>query len=222
MIPKIYVALTFDDGYIYHYAVAQLLNRLGIKATFFIITHLKKFEGKTLLTLRPELIGEIVKYGHEIGSHTKTHPNLTTIPLYKVEEEARESKRLLEDLTGKEIINFAYPYGAYNTNTIRVISRYYEYARGGGVNSLEDSFNVNPKSRYIIGAFVRQRKYIRKLLQLPIKLIQHEYRECIRIVIVMHMEGMFEILALITYLKLLPANVRFITMTELAETLRSE
>jgi len=215
MTSKLCVALTFDDGLIEHYSVAQLLNRLGIRATFFVVTHIKNHEGRTLLTSRPELMERISKKGHEIGSHTKTHPNLTTIPLYEVEEEARESKQLLENLIGTEIRGFAYPYGAYNANVVKIISKYYKYARGGGVNPLEDPFNVKFENLYTLGAFARQRRYIRKLLKLPVKLIKRDYISCIRIALVLHAESLPEILMLITYLKSLPAHTCFMSMSEL-------
>jgi len=221
MIPVFCVALTFDDGYIEHYRVARLLNRLGIKATFFIITHLTRFEGKRLLTSRPKLIEEINQMGHQIGSHTKTHPNLTSIPLHKVEEEARESKQLLEDLTGNEVRGFAYPYGAYNTNIVNIIGKHYEYARGSGANPSESPFNAETKNRYILGVFAKGAKDIRRILQLPTKLIEHGPSTCIRIAIMMHKESLSEILALITYLRLLPGETRFLTMSELLELSRN-
>ena len=196
-----------------------MLSRLGIKATFFIITHLKKFEGKTLLTSKPELIKEISKSGHEIGSHSKTHANLVMMPLHKVEEEARESKQLLENLVGDEIRGFAYPYGAYNTHVIKIISKHYKYARGAGINPLEDPFNVNVKNKYTLGAFTKRRKHIRKILRLPIKLVGRHYDEYLGIVIVMHRESLLEILTLVKYLRFLSSNVYFVTMSELIELL---
>lgn len=217
MIPKFFVALAFDDGYVEHYPVALLLSRLGIRATFFIITHLSKFEGRTLLTSRPEFIEEISKMGHEIDSHAKTHPNLTTVPLHRVEEEARESRQMLEDLIGKEVKGFAYPYGAYNASIIRIISKYYKFARGAGMHYFEHPFKTKPEKRYTLETFTRQRKAIRSFLRLPIKPIIHEYEKCSGIIITLHQESLCKILALIACLKLFPGGTIFTTLNEFLE-----
>jgi len=219
--PRVYVALTFDDGYIEQYRVAHFLSRLGMKATFFIISHLKEFEGCHLLNLKTELIRKINRMGHEIGSHTKNHPTLTAIPLSRVKEEVRDSKQWLEDLTGNEVKGFAYPYGAYNAGIVKIVSEYYQYGRGGGTNLLEDPFNVKLRNLYTLGGFARQRRHVRGLLQLPIKFIKHKCTTHMGIIILLHRENLFEILRLITYLKFLPRNTCFVTMSEFVESLRN-
>jgi peptidoglycan/xylan/chitin deacetylase (PgdA/CDA1 family) len=62
-------AISFDDGNLEDVEGAILLSKLGVKATFYIITHLKSWEGKILLTEKPELLAEVAELGHEIGSH---------------------------------------------------------------------------------------------------------------------------------------------------------
>lgn len=50
----------------------------------------------------------------EIGSHTLTHPILTTISLKKAQHEILDSKRRIEKKIGKPVHLFAYPNGNYN------------------------------------------------------------------------------------------------------------
>ena len=59
----------------------------------------------------------------EIGAHTLTHPSL---PALGPEERCREidgSRRRLEELTGRPLNAFAYPYGDYDSATVRLVKR---------------------------------------------------------------------------------------------------
>lgn len=56
-----------------------------------------------------------------IGSHTVTHPMLKYMPREERLNEIRDSKNMLEEITGRPIVCFAYPYGgndAYDEETI--------------------------------------------------------------------------------------------------------
>jgi len=214
---KLNVALTFDDGYLEQYGVAHLLSRLQIRATFFIVTHLGRFEGKTLLASRPKIINEISKMGHEIGSHTKTHPRLTGIPLERVEGEVEESKNFLDSVTGSEIAGFAYPYGNYNSQIISIVRKHYRYARGAGIGQTEHMFNSRLTNRYALRAIGKQRKTIGRLLRLPVDLARPSKDPFIGLGLIVHRESLLEVMGLISYLRLLPFQVSFVTMKELAE-----
>jgi peptidoglycan/xylan/chitin deacetylase (PgdA/CDA1 family) len=52
--------------------------------------------------------------GHEIGSHSLTHPWLTRLPVPAAREEIAASRKQLEDLFGVPIAHFCYPYGDWN------------------------------------------------------------------------------------------------------------
>lgn len=57
----------------------------------------------------PNLIKEISDRGHEIASHSLTHPDLALLPHDQFYHEAYTSKVMLEDLIGKEIKGFRAP-----------------------------------------------------------------------------------------------------------------
>jgi glucose/arabinose dehydrogenase/peptidoglycan/xylan/chitin deacetylase (PgdA/CDA1 family) len=69
--------------------------------------------------LSPSQIQEIKAQGHEIGSHTKTHPYLTTLNSIDLIDEVSGSKSDLTNIMGLSGINtFVYPYGDYDS-TVR-------------------------------------------------------------------------------------------------------
>lgn len=204
------IAITFDDGYLEHAKLARLLAKLKIRATFYIITHLKRFEGKSLLTQKEELIAEIASLGHEIGSHTCTHRMLTKLDTMTLEIELRDSKKFLENLTGQEVIGLAYPYGVYNIKIIDTVRKYYYYARAADIMPWDDPLNVNTRDRYqIASASIRT---IHRVLE---SLIDPSKRYDIRPSIFIHEAKLFKLIPLITVFKAL--HLKFITMKELIE-----
>jgi glycosyltransferase involved in cell wall biosynthesis/peptidoglycan/xylan/chitin deacetylase (PgdA/CDA1 family) len=110
---------TFDDGDVSNYEKAlPVLERLGIKATFFITAGLLgKYidgpQGKRKM-MNAEQVKNLARKGHEIGAHTMTHPRLADLCVEKAEEEIFQSKACLEDLIGAPVVSFAYPYGNFN------------------------------------------------------------------------------------------------------------
>jgi len=202
---RVYVALTFDDGYLSHYHIAKILHDEGIAGTFFIITHLQYFENKPLLTLRPEIIQVISDMGHEIGSHTCFHPNLTKLSCQHIEYELKASKSFLEGFIGKKVHGFAYPGGFYDRNVLFYVTKYYRYARLAGKRFEAKTWNAQLKSRYLIEGIG-----YKELLKLPIKYIIYRY---IRPAIVFHDEPPYIIKAVIRYLRFYGA--KFTTLGEL-------
>lgn len=87
------VALTFDDGYGSFYAkAAPLLRRYGFRATVFIITdQVGKGDHVTWKQLE-----ELVAEGFEVGSHTRSHPDLTRVSRKRLSQEIAGSKELIE------------------------------------------------------------------------------------------------------------------------------
>jgi len=122
-------AITFDDGYLEHFRTATLLRRLGVRATFFLITGLERWHGKPLLAPRPSLIRKMHDMGHEIASHTSTHSNLLLADEETIEQELYQSKMCLERVVGSRVVGFAYPWGGHNDIVKNAVRKYYSYAR---------------------------------------------------------------------------------------------
>jgi peptidoglycan/xylan/chitin deacetylase (PgdA/CDA1 family) len=57
----------------------------------------------------------------EIGSHTMTHPVLSTLPASLQKREIQQSKAVLEDILGQRVAGFAYPHGASTPETLALV-----------------------------------------------------------------------------------------------------
>ena len=99
-------------------------------------------EREGVVDLAPRVDSEMSNMGHEIGSHTFSHPNLVNITEAQLEEEFRKSKSYLQDLLCHEIRGIAYPFGKYDERVKSVAARYYEWAR------CDHCARVSKKDRY--------------------------------------------------------------------------
>lgn len=57
----------------------------------------------------------------EIGAHTMSHPFLPALSHSEQQAEIVGSKQVLEQLTGKPVTGFAYPFGAYSERTVELV-----------------------------------------------------------------------------------------------------
>lgn len=119
--------LTFDDGYLDHYErTLPVLERVGVRATFFVVPTLLGGRIRTSSGEEPLMTAEhaleLVRLGHELGSHTLTHASLTELSLGRAATEIVDSKRTLEDLLGRSVTSLAYPKGRAN-ETVRRLAR---------------------------------------------------------------------------------------------------
>jgi peptidoglycan/xylan/chitin deacetylase (PgdA/CDA1 family) len=58
----------------------------------------------------------------EFGAHSMTHARLTELSLAELERQVRNCKRSLEDLLGKPVFSFAYPYGFFNDEVKKAVA----------------------------------------------------------------------------------------------------
>ena len=82
-------------------------------------------------------IREWIAAGHQIGSHSLTHPRLTQLSIDAAREEISASKKLLEDTFGAPIRDFCYPYGDWNPAICDLV------AEAGYVTACTTGFGVN-------------------------------------------------------------------------------
>ena len=122
-----YVAVTFDDGLKNHFTAANIMSEFGISACFFVcpaivgITDLNRrrefcdaarMEYETTEFLSWDELCLMRDQGHEIGSHTMTHPYLAEISPNAVDEELGRSRDVLVSRLGCAD-HFAWPFGTF-------------------------------------------------------------------------------------------------------------
>jgi polysaccharide deacetylase family protein (PEP-CTERM system associated) len=83
------------------------------KATFFILGWIAK--------RLPQLVREIYSRGHEIASHSYYHNLCNQQSNADLKLELRESKKILEDITGSKVFGFRAPNFAINNHTLKII-----------------------------------------------------------------------------------------------------
>ena len=121
--------LTFDDGFRnWLTAAAPLLQRLGVRATFYVCPgllggrhwHLDGEEGRLLDESEAR---ELLDAGMELGSHSLSHPDLRLLDGGELGRELEESKSAVERLTGRPCRTLAYPYGLYDERVVAAAAR---------------------------------------------------------------------------------------------------
>ena len=112
-----HVALTFDDGY----ADNSILPELGVPATVFVVSGSARpapSRGARGAESPAEAIRALHAEGIEIGAHTVTHPDLTTLGYAEARSELERSKRELEAVLEEPVEVAAYRYGRANPDTV--------------------------------------------------------------------------------------------------------
>jgi peptidoglycan/xylan/chitin deacetylase (PgdA/CDA1 family) len=121
-----HVWVTFDDGFadVFDHALGVLAEN-GFRALVFLVSsrvgrtnEWQRQRGDISEPLMDDLqVRDWLAQGHEIGSHTRTHPRLTQLSPAAANEEIISSKKELEDRFGVPVEHFCYPYGDWNTIT---------------------------------------------------------------------------------------------------------
>jgi peptidoglycan/xylan/chitin deacetylase (PgdA/CDA1 family) len=123
------ISLTFDDGWQSQYSNAfPLLQARGMVGTFYVITNYigTGQTGTTYMTFSE--LQTLQNAGNEIGSHSVSHVDFTSLSDSQIVYECSQSKATLQAY-GLTVNNFAYPYGSYNAQTDSLVSQYYQTAR---------------------------------------------------------------------------------------------
>lgn len=124
------VVLTFDDSYRSHLGVSRSLGSRGICATFYVISGYFREGPWYTAYLSADEIQSMAAAGHDVESHTVTHPDLTLVSSGALSLELSDSATTLGSLTGTRPRHLAYPYGAHNAAVDAVTATYYATGRG--------------------------------------------------------------------------------------------
>jgi peptidoglycan/xylan/chitin deacetylase (PgdA/CDA1 family) len=150
--------LTFDDGFSSNLEVAQkILNPMGIKALFFVVSDLVAIEdreearqfivrhiqpGLSMEKLPPYLnsmkwsdLELLLEQGHTIGAHTRSHARLSGISSSDVlEDEIVSSADSMGNHLGVNIEHFAYTFGdlaSFSYQALKIAQKRFRYVYSG-------------------------------------------------------------------------------------------
>ena len=141
--------LSFDDGTVWDKSFVALLNRYQIPCTFNLNSGLEdfvwEFEGKPVR--RQRLADTAEQYrGHEVASHTLTHPWLDSLTPPQLAREVGEDCEAIKALFGLKEIGFGVPFtacGEREVNIIRKFTRYIRLSEDGDSFALpEDPYHI--------------------------------------------------------------------------------
>ncbi len=145
-LPKKPVLITFDDGYsdLVDQAI-PVLERFGFKATIFIVSqHMGgastwdvSLGHPSRLLMTAEQVRECPAHGIEIGAHSRTHPDLRTLPDAALKTELEGCRAELTDLMGQPVNTLAYCFGFQNEQVRKRAGEIYDLAFSGtpGLNA---------------------------------------------------------------------------------------
>lgn len=125
-IDKPYIALSSDDGFKNNLSAGRIFAQYGVKACFFVNPGLigeSDFERiathcKTKLHLPPleflswNDVEALQNMGHEIGSHTMQHMNVSEATDTQIVEDMQMTYDILQNQCGN-VQHFAFPYGRF-------------------------------------------------------------------------------------------------------------
>lgn len=95
--------------------ILGVLKQYDVKASFFIVGDwCDRF---------PESVRMIYDAGHDIGSHSDTHPDMTKLDDAGILREIRDSAAKLKNVTGAPVKLFRVPSGEYNSRVIELIEQ---------------------------------------------------------------------------------------------------
>lgn len=117
------VSITIDDGYKDNLVAVELMEKYQIPYTIYISTGL--IDKEQYLTIQD--LEDIAKLDLcTLGTHSVNHIHLSSLNKEKQYEELYDSKLFLENIIGKKVIDFSYPYGDYNDSAKNIADELYE------------------------------------------------------------------------------------------------
>lgn len=116
---KAAVVFTFDDWSPGHgEIVVPMFIKHEVPATFYVTTKNKDLGGSW------DVMREAFKHGCEIGNHTETHPDLSTVDSSQLYQEVVATQKLLRDSISPKVANtFAFPYGVFNKKVLKCVKK---------------------------------------------------------------------------------------------------
>jgi peptidoglycan/xylan/chitin deacetylase (PgdA/CDA1 family) len=134
------VAVTFDDAYRSVFELGlPILSKLGFPGTVFVPTAKIGGDGamawpgidhwiggaheQELVGMSWEELRALAERGWEIGSHTRSHPHLTTLRPDLLSAELTGSRQDLQERLGNHCSSLAYPFGDFDDRVVEAAAK---------------------------------------------------------------------------------------------------
>lgn len=125
------IAISFDCAWGVDYTdkLLETMQKKNIKCTFFMVEFwTEKY---------PAFVKKISDMGHEIGTHSSTHPYMSKLSKDAIKRELQTSSKAIENVTNKKPTVFRPPYGDYNDLVIQTARELGLYTIQWDVDSLD-------------------------------------------------------------------------------------
>ena len=148
------LTLSYDDAVLQDIRLLEIMNKNGIKGTFNLNSGFLGTENTLIREghlvqhnkVAPEKIAEVYR-GHEVATHTVTHPHLTNLPDAQVLDEVLTDRRNLESLVGYPVRGLAYPCGSVDQRVMDLLKGCgIVYARAVGTTK---KFAIPPRDTWL-------------------------------------------------------------------------
>ncbi|MFP4698168.1 MAG: polysaccharide deacetylase family protein [Eubacteriales bacterium] len=180
------IAISFDEGWGMDRTeeILDVLEEYNAKATFFLV-------GSWVETY-PDDVKLIARRGHDLGNHSTTHPLMTELNREQIVEEIEGVHNQVKKLTGKDMILFRPPYGAYDNKMIEVAEECNYYTIKWNVDSYDwKSESVEKITTSVLKSdqlkngsiilFHNNRKYTKEALEIILARLKEEDYEIVSI-----------------------------------------
>ncbi len=125
------IAISFDCAWGVDYTdkLLETMEKEGVRCTFFTV----EFWAKA----HPDYLKKISDMGHEVGTHSATHPYMSKLDKSAIIKELTTSCEAIESVTGKKVEVFRPPYGDYSDRLLDTASELGLYTIQWDVDSLD-------------------------------------------------------------------------------------
>lgn len=147
------VVITFDDGFSDQLVAFDLLKKYSIPATFYVMPGGELSQWCVGADRHNQACGdsylnwtEIIMLSNsgliEIGSHTLDHAQLNMLNSDSKRNQILKAKQIIEQKIGKQVFSFAYPYGAFDSETIQLAREAGYTSAASTIGGINQSTNI--------------------------------------------------------------------------------
>jgi peptidoglycan/xylan/chitin deacetylase (PgdA/CDA1 family) len=139
------VSFTFDDFPRSAYSEGgSILEKHGARGTYYAACGLMNTRNELGDQFRPADLESLLEKDHELASHTYSHASCRALSLAAFREEVEKGRTMIEEVTGAESPNFAYPFGHVSFRSKRGLEATVGTARSifSGFNGPEIDLNL--------------------------------------------------------------------------------